>query len=281
MQHTIKKEIRARGVGIHYNKIANLTLKPAGIDAGIIIKRVDVKDRENTINAHYSSINDTFLSTKLTNAEGVGVATIEHLFSALFAFKITNLIIEIDELEVPIMEGGSEDFCFMLECAGVVQQPKQNKKFVILKELKVGDDKSFIKVKPSSDFHVNFLSNFSSNMIGEQQFSFNKKVDFMRNVAPARTIANFKEVEALHTAGYGLGGNLKNTLVFDSEEILNEACSYNKDDFVKHKILDFVGDIYLAGGEVIGDFECFKSGHKLNHLLLKEIFSKPENYKLI
>jgi UDP-3-O-[3-hydroxymyristoyl] N-acetylglucosamine deacetylase len=281
MQHTIKKEIKARGVGIHYNKIANLTLKPAEIDSGIIIKRVDVKDRENTINAHYSSINDTFLSTKLTNSAGVGVATVEHLLSALFAFKITNLIVEIDELELPIMEGGSEDFCFMIECAGIVEQPKQNKKFIVLKELQVGDEKSYIKVKPSPDFHVHFVSNFHSHMIGEQKFSFNKNVDFMRNVAPARTIANSKEVEALHSAGYGLGGNLKNTLVFDSEGILNEACSYNKDDFVKHKILDFVGDVYLAGGEVIGDFECFKSGHKLNHLLLKEIFSKQENYKTI
>ena len=281
MQYTIKKEIKSEGVGIHYNKFANLTLKPAEIDTGIIIKRVDVKDKNNTIIAHFSHIKDTFLSTKLINADGIFVATVEHLMATLAVYKITNLIIEINSIEVPIMDGGSEDFCFMIECAGLLKQEKKATKFALLKDVKVGNEQSYIIAKPSNEFCVNFISDFKSNIIGKQSFKYSNEVDFVKDVSSARTIANFNDVSALQSAGFGLGGNLQNTLVFNEESVLNEPCIYNKDDFVKHKVLDFIGDLYLCGGEVIADFECFKSGHKLNHSILKEIFSDTQNYKLI
>jgi UDP-3-O-[3-hydroxymyristoyl] N-acetylglucosamine deacetylase len=281
MQVTIKKEIKARGVGVHYNKLCDLTLKPAPVDTGILFKRVDVLDKKNYILANLENIDSMSLSTRIKNEDGVFVATIEHLLSAIFAFGITNLIIEVNSPEMPIMDGGSEDFCFMLECAGRLIQEKKQKKFQLLKEIKIGDDASYIIAYPSDEFKVEFTSNFHSQDIGEQVFTYDKKMDFTKEIASARTIANLKEVEMLQKAGFGLGGSLKNTLVYDDTRVFNEPCLFNFDDFVKHKILDFLGDISLAGGEIIASFKCFKSGHKLNHQILHEIFQDKANYKLI
>jgi UDP-3-O-[3-hydroxymyristoyl] N-acetylglucosamine deacetylase len=281
MQVTIKKEIKAKGVGVHYNKLCDLTLKPAPVGTGILFKRTDVMDKRNEILAHFKNIDSMSLSTRIKNEDGVFVATIEHLLSAIFAFGITNIIIEVNSPEMPIMEGGAEDFCFMLECVGRLVQEKTHTKFKLLKEIKVGDDSSYIIAKPTQEFKVEFVSNFSSKDIGEQKFVYNKKVDFVKDIASARTIANLKEVEMLQKAGLGLGGSLKNTLVYDEERVLNEPCLFNKDDFVKHKVLDFLGDISLAGGEIIADFSCFKSGHRLNHQILQEIFKDEANYQLI
>lgn len=282
MQSTIKKEIVAEGVGVHYNQYAQIRLKPAKENTGILFKRVDVTDKNNEILAIYKNVKSKALSTEIANESGASVATIEHLMSAISSFNITNLIIEINALEVPIMEGGSEDFCFLLECVGTTLQKEKAKKFKLKKEVKVGDENYFIIAKPSEEFTVSFTSNFNSEKIGEQKFFYNKSHhDFTKDIAPSKTIANLAEVQALQQAGMGLGGNLKNTLVFTQTEILNEKCLYNTEDFVKHKILDFIGDLSLAGGEIIANFSCFKSGHKLNHLLLEEIFKTEENYQSI
>ncbi len=281
MQVTIKKEICARGVGVHYNKLCNLRILPAPVDTGIVFKRIDVKERNQGILAHFKNIDSIALSTRIKNEDGIFVATIEHLLSAVFTFGITNLIIEVDSPEMPIMEGGAEDFCFMLECAGIEVQEKPKKTFKLLKEIKVGDENNYILAKPNEEFIVDFESDFPSKAIGVQKFSYNKKMDFTKEFSSARTIANLKDVEMIQKAGFGLGGNLKNTLVFSEEAVLNEACIFNKDDFVRHKILDFLGDISLAGGEIIAKFECLKSGHKLNHQILQEIFKDETNYKII
>jgi UDP-3-O-[3-hydroxymyristoyl] N-acetylglucosamine deacetylase len=282
MQITIRKEISAEGVGIHYNKFAKITLKPASEDVGIVFKRIDVTGKNNEIEAIYTNIDSISLSTQLKNGDGVFVATVEHLMSAVSSFNISNLIIEISESEVPIMDGGSEDFSFLIECAGLKVQHKPAKKFKLLKEIKVGNDENYIIAKPSEEQIINFTSNFNSKKIGEQSFSFNpQKDDFVKEISSSKTIANAMEVEMLRKAGMGLGGSLKNTLVFNENDILNEMCLYNVQDFVKHKVLDFMGDIKLAGGEIIADFSCYKSGHKLNHMLLNEIFKSTENYQLI
>lgn len=281
MQFTIKKKIAARGVGIHGNKVANLTLKPADVDTGIVFIRTDVKDKNNIIPAHFSNISTTLLSTKLANQDGICVSTVEHIMAAFSAFNITNVIVEIDSIEIPIMEGGSADFCFMLECAGVQSQTKKTKHIKLLKKIQVGHEDSYIIAKPSDEFQIEFISNFKSKAIGEQSFKYDAKTDFMTEISSARTIANFDDVATLQSAGLGLGGNLNNTLVFNKQDVLNETCSFNNDDFIKHKILDFIGDIYLSGGHIIADFKCFKSGHKLNHSLMKEIFSDTNNYTFI
>lgn len=282
MQKSILKEVRAKGVGIHYNKLTSLVLKQAPENTGIVFKRIDVTDKPNTILANYKNIASITLSTQIKNQDGVMVATIEHLMSALAAFKINNIFVEVEAAEMPIMEGGAEEFCFMLECAGILTQQAKEKKIKLKKEVKVGDEKQYIIARPSNEASVKFISDFPSAKIGRQEFVFNiSKDDFIREISNAKTIANLMEVEMLHKNGMGLGGNLKNTLVYDETKVLNEDCLYNIDDFVKHKILDFTGDMYLAEGELIAEFECYKSGHKLNHLLLHEILSNPENFQLI
>lgn len=282
MQKSIAKEVGAIGVGIHYNKLTNLKLKPAPEDTGIIFKRVDVVNKNNSIIANYKNINSLALSTQICNSEGVFVATIEHIMSAFAAFRINNILVEVDSPEMPIMEGGAEEFCFMLECAGIAFQTIKAKEFKITREVKVSDGENYIIAKPAEESSVTFISDFPSTEIGKQNYVFNlERNDFVKEIANAKTIANLKDVEMLQKNGMGLGGNLQNTLVYDSTRVLNEKCLYNVNDFVKHKILDFVGDLYLAEGKIIANFECYKSGHKLNHLLLSEIFNNNSNYQLI
>lgn len=281
MQVTIKKEISSKGVGIHYNKLVNLKLKPAPENSGIVFIRTDILEKNNKIKVCANSIDTGALSTKLKNEDGIFVATVEHLISAIHCFKINNLIIEIDGPEVPIMDGGSEDFCFMLECAGTVTQNAPKHKIKLLKEIKVKNGEAYIIAKPSNNIKINFVSDFPSNKIKEQSFSFDlEKQDFVKEISSAKTIANILEVETLQKMGMGLGGSLQNTMVYNENSILNESYSYNINDFVKHKILDFMGDIYLECMEVIAEFECYKSGHKLNHALICEIL-KTNNYQLI
>jgi UDP-3-O-[3-hydroxymyristoyl] N-acetylglucosamine deacetylase len=282
MQRTIKQDITAEGVGVHYGKSTTLTLKPASESTGIVFVRTDITDKDNRIKAIYKNIESIALSTKIKNESGVSVTTIEHLMAAVSSFKIDNLIIEIDAEEVPIMDGGSEDFCFLIECTGLYMQPEKRKKLHLVKEIKVGDDNNYIIAKPSEEKVISFTSDFKSEAIGIQTLTFIEQYsDFSKEIAKAKTIANLLEVEALQKAGMGLGGNLKNTLVYNETRVLNEPALWIKTDFVRHKILDFLGDISLAGVEVMAEFICFKSGHKLNHLLLREIFSSNDNYQII
>lgn len=281
MQSTIRREISAEGVGIHYNQFARLTLKPAPEDTGVVFRRVDITDRNNEIKAIYYNVFNTSLNTQIVNSDNIAVSTIEHIMAALMALKVTNVIVEIDNIEVPIMEGGSEGFCFIIECVGLCIQKKPDTKYKLLKEINVGTDSGYITAKPSNDSSITFTSDFHSTGIGEQTFVYNTKTDFVKEISSAKTIVNIKEVAMLQKIGMGLGGSLRNTLVYSEEKILNEKCDFHKLDFVKHKILDFIGDLALAGGEIIADFRCYKSGHKLNYLLLKEMFSNQENYKII
>lgn len=281
MQCTIKKEIEASGVGIHYNKFAHLKLKPAPEGTGVVFHRTDLSEN-NKIVASFKNIESTSLSTKIINEGGVSVSTIEHLMAALGVFRISNLVVEIDNIEVPIMDGGSEDFCFMIECVGVHLQHTKCNHFKLKKEIKVQIGDSYIIARPADAFSVDFVSDFPSAAIGRQSFTFDfKKSDFVKEVSSAKTIANILEVEMLHKNGMGLGGGLHNTLVYDKEKVLNEGSAYNINDFVKHKVLDFIGDISLSQGEIIANFQCFKSGHKLNHMFLHELFLDSTNYQLI
>jgi len=282
MQRSIGKEVKAKGVGIHYNKLTSLVLKPAPENTGIIFRRVDITNKENEILASYKNIQSLALSTQIANKAGVFVATIEHLMSAFFAFNINNIVVEVESAEMPIMEGGAEEFCFMIECAGVKEQKAKAKKFQLIREVRVGDEEHFIVATPSATRTIKFISDFPSLAIGRQEFTFNVETDdFIKEISSSKTIANLKEVEMLQKNGMGLGGSLKNTLVYDAESVLNEKCLYNISDFVKHKTLDFIGDLYLAEGMILANFEANKSGHKLNHLLLNEIFKDAANYQLI
>lgn len=283
MQNTLRKKVAAEGKGIHYNRFARLVLSPAPENTGIVFKRIDLPDSSiHSIPAIYTNVISTQLSTKIANASGVSVSTVEHLMAALFICEVTNLFVEIDNIEVPIMEGGSEDFCFLIECAGLQPQKSKANMFRVLKEVKVENEAGYIIASPSNFASVKFTSNFDSASIGEQQFYFDfKKTNFIKEIASAKTIANLNEVEFLQKKGLGLGGNLQNTLVFNKENILNEKHLFHISDFVKHKVLDFIGDIALAGNPIIADFTCYKSGHTLNSFLLKEIFSNENNYQLI
>lgn len=286
MQATIFSPISCTGVGIHFGRQTIMTLRPSDEGCGIIFKRTDVENSENNIRAHYQNVQKSYYGTVIYNASEVFVSTIEHLMAALSAIGITNLVVEIDGPEVPIMDGGSEQFCFMIKSAGVRIQDAKRKTLKIIREVIVRHNDSYVIARPTQNlqYNVNYVIDFGLSAIGRQELAYTDNcVDFCNQIAPAKTFGNMADIEKLKTIGMGLGGSLQNTIVIDSngDKILNSRHLYCKNDFVKHKILDFIGDIYLAESYILAGFECYKSGHTLNNLLLKEIFSDSGNYEYI
>ncbi|RUM56506.1 MAG: UDP-3-O-[3-hydroxymyristoyl] N-acetylglucosamine deacetylase, partial [Nautilia sp.] len=213
--------------------------------------------------------------------DGVVISTIEHLMSAVNAFGIDNLRIILDNDEVPIMDGSAISFCLLLKEAGILIQ-NENKKFLkIKKEIEVKLDDKFAKVTPSDETSYSFKINFDHPAIGEQFYNFNFSTEkYIDEIAKARTFGFLKEVQYLRSIGLALGGSLENAIVLDDKRVLNENLRYN-DEFVRHKILDAIGDMRLLGYNFIGSYDAFSSGHHLNHLLTKEIFANSENYEIV
>ncbi|GHA05920.1 UDP-3-O-acyl-N-acetylglucosamine deacetylase [Arenicella chitinivorans] len=281
-QRTLKNVIRATGVGLHTGEKVYLTLRPAAVDTGVVFRRVDL-DPVVELSARPFGVGDTRLSTALQEGD-VTVSTVEHLMSALAGLGIDNVYVELSSPEVPIMDGSAAPFVFLVQSAGVVEQDAP-KKFIRVKQpIIVEDGDKWAKFEPFDGFKVSFAIDFDHPIFAKSpqkatvDFS---TTSFVKEVSRARTFGFMHEVEALREAGLALGGSHDNAIVMDSYTILNDDGLRYEDEFVKHKILDAIGDLYLLGHQLIGEFSAFKSGHALNNKLIRALMAQPEAWELV
>ena len=273
-QRTLKNIIRAIGVGLHTGEKIFLTLRPADVDTGIVFQRVDL-DKVIDIPATPENVSDTRLSTTLEQ-DGVKISTVEHLMSAFAGLGIDNAFVEVSAPEVPIMDGSAGPFVFLLQSAGIREQGKLKKFIRIKKPLQVVDGDKWVKFEPLNGFKVSFAIDFdhpvlqSSKQCASVDFS---TTSFIKEVSRARTFGFMDDLEALRNAGLARGGSFDNAIVMNSYHILNQEGLRYQDEFVKHKVLDAIGDLYLLGHPLIGAFSAYKSGHALNNRLLRKLLA--------
>ena len=281
-QRTLKNVIRATGVGLHTGEKVYLTLRPAAVDTGIVFRRVDL-DPVVELSATPDRVGDTRLSTALQEGD-VSVSTVEHLMSALAGLGIDNVYVEITSPEVPIMDGSAAPFVFLIQSAGVVEQSAPKKFIRVIKPVSIEEDYKWARFEPFEGFKVSFSIDFDHPIFAKSpqhatvDFS---TTSFVKEVSRARTFGFMHEVEALREAGLALGGSHDNAIVMDSYTILNDDGLRYEDEFVKHKILDAIGDLYLLGHPLIGAFSAHKSGHALNNKLLRALMAQPDAWELV
>lgn len=281
-QQTIQQSITCTGIGVHSGRKTELTLRPAPVHAGIIFQRTDVPNN-NEIPATWGNVSDTNHCTRISNEYGVSISTIEHLMSALFALGIDNIMVEVNGPELPIMDGSAEPFLKMIAATGVKSQEAPRSVLRVLRPIQVHNDGISATLSPSEEFSISFHYDFQGREnLKAQSLNFNfSKGDFKNYIAGARTFGFYDQVEALQKAGLARGGSLENAVVIKDGEILNEDGLRFDDEFVRHKILDVIGDLYLAGMPILGHFEGNSSGHHFNYLILKELFSSQDNFEIM
>jgi len=281
-QRTLKNVIRATGIGLHTGEKVYLTLRPASIDTGIIFRRVDI-DPAVEILASAENVGETTLSSTLTKGD-VRIATVEHLLSAMAGLGIDNAYVDLTAAEVPIMDGSSGPFVFLLQSAGIEEQEAPKKFIHILKEVKVEDGDKFAVFKPFDGFKVSFTILFDHPVFKSRAQTASidfSSTSFVKEVSRARTFGFMRDFEGLRAQNLALGGSVDNAIVVDDYRILNEDGLRYDDEFVKHKMLDAIGDLYLLGHSLIGEFHGHKSGHALNNVLLRKLLKDKDAWKLV
>jgi UDP-3-O-[3-hydroxymyristoyl] N-acetylglucosamine deacetylase len=281
-QRTLKKAISATGVGLHSGEKVTLTLRPAAADTGIVFKRVDLP-QPNEILATPGAVNDTRLCSAL-EADGVRVATVEHIMSALAGLGVDNVYIDVDAAEIPIMDGSSGPFVFLLQEAGVVEQAVAKKFIRVKKTVEVIDGDKWVRFEPYHGFKVDFTIAFNHPVF--ESSGNNAKIDFavdsyIKEISRARTFGFMHEVEYLRSNGLARGGSLENAIVLDEYRVLNTDGLRYDDEFVKHKTLDAIGDLYMLGHPILGAFYAYKSGHALNNQLLRALLKDESAWEYV
>ena len=280
LQRTLKKEIFCSSIGLHTGRKVNMKIKPAPADNGIIFVRKDLPDAK-PIAADFKMVCDTTLATTI-GYEGVTVSTVEHLMSAFSGMGLDNAVVEIDSFEVPIMDGSSRPFVNMLKQVGTRPQGKFKKMLVIKKPVSIKEGEGSAMLLPSDEFKITYDIDFAHRVIGRQSYSFIfSDKNYEDSICSARTFGFLKEVEFLQARGLGLGGSLDNAIILDDEKIINKEGLRMPDEFIKHKILDAMGDLFLLGMPIIGHFVAHKSGHRLNNLLLRELMRHENSWEII
>ena len=280
-QQTIKSNILFKGIGLHSGKIINVIIQPSKANSGIKFIRTDLI-KDNIVDALWSNVSSTNLCTTISNDERVCISTIEHLMSALSGMHIDNVDILINGPEVPIMDGSSLPFVELLENSGIETQELDRKIILVKKEIIVSKDSSYAKIIPNKQFSIDFEIDFSSRLINKQACQLQLvNGNYKSDISSARTFGFEKDVDYLRANGLALGGSLENAVVVGETHILNKEGLRFKDEFVRHKILDSIGDLYLAGKPIQGYFFGSRSGHFLNNQLLRELFSDKSNFELI
>lgn len=282
MQHTVSRPIELTGVGVHSGAETVLRILPAEIGSGLTFRRVDVADRDNVIPARWDAVVDTRMCTVVANKAGVSVGTIEHLMAALAACGVDNAILELDAPEVPIMDGSSEPFVAAIREVGLKTQTAPRRAIKILKEVSIVDGDKTVTLKPGIGSRFKAGIEFAHPAIGKQSFEIELfSGDFETKISDARTFGFVHEVKALRAMGLALGGSLENAVVLDEKNIMNPEGLRHSDEFARHKVLDAVGDIYIAGGPIIGHYEASKPGHNMNNRILHELFSSDDNWEWV
>lgn len=277
-QRTIRDDVCCTGIGLHSGEKVNIKIKPAPPGSGITFIRKDVAS-DSGIKAHFENVINTNLSTTV-GKNGHHVSTIEHLMAALFGLGIDNVRIELDGPEVPIMDGSSAPFVFLLKSVGIREQ-KEPKRFIIIKKpFKIQDGDRSVALYPSKELKISYTIDFHHPLLTNQKYDlrFSAK-DFTNEISKARTFGFLKDIKTLRENGLAKGGSLDNAIVIDDFRVINEDGLRYKDEFVRHKILDFIGDLAVVGSPIIGHFVVEKSGHFLNHLMLKRLMSNKKNWE--
>jgi UDP-3-O-[3-hydroxymyristoyl] N-acetylglucosamine deacetylase len=280
-QQTLKLPIKFCGIGVHSGILVNVTLKPAPENTGIVFKRVD-KHENNLIEARYDRVVDTRLCTVIENDHGLKVSTIEHLMSAFWGVGIDNAIVEIDGEEMAIMDGSSAPFVAMIEKAGLSSQNAARKYIKIRKEITIKNDDKFVQLLPADSTSFKCSIEFPHPCIGYQEALYDAITsDYGHEISRARTFGFTKEIEMLKSMGLARGGSLDNAIGLDETSILNPEGLRYKNEFASHKLLDLIGDLYLAGYRIIGKIETHRSGHHLNNMTLRQLFANPDSFRIM
>jgi len=281
-QRTLKNPIRATGVGLHTGQKIYLTLLPAPVNSGIVFRRTDLEPMVE-IAAKAENVGDTTLSTTLTKGD-VRVSTVEHLLSAMAGLGIDNAVVEVSAAEVPIMDGSAGPFVFLIQSAGIQEQSAAKKFIRIKKAVTVTDGDKIASFQPFDGFKVSFSIEFDHPVFRDRTLSASldfSSTSFVKEVSRARTFGFMHEIEYLRSKGLAKGGSMDNAVVIDQYRVLNEDGLRYEDEFVKHKVLDAIGDLYLLGNSLIGEFKAHKSGHALNNKSLRELMSREDCWEVV
>jgi UDP-3-O-[3-hydroxymyristoyl] N-acetylglucosamine deacetylase len=280
-QKTIKNEIRFEGEGLHSGKKVNLCIKRSEPDTGIVFKRVDL-DKNNIVYPNFSNVSNTSLNTTISNDHGVKVSTIEHLMGALFGLGIDNVIIELDNEEVPILDGSAKEFIKKILVSGFHYSKRPIKIIKINKKVKIEKGDKFISIEPNKlSLDIDFELKYNNQIIGNQKNKINVYEDDLAEIFNSRTFCLFEDIEKIKKKGLAKGGSLENAIVVKDNEILNKGGLRNPKEFVNHKILDCIGDLYTCGYRMIASVKCSQGGHYFTNQLLRKVFENKENFSVI
>ena len=280
-QKTINKDITFKGVGLHSGLPVTVTLKPATPNSGIIFKRIDLKEN-NIIIPNIFNVSSAVFCTTISNENGVSVSTVEHLMGALYGLGIDNILIEIDNQEVPILDGSAKLFVNEISKIGIKNSEAPIKIIKIQKKIEFIDGNKTISIEPSKiSLDIDFELKYENEVIGTQRNFVKVFESDLSDIYNSRTFCLFEDIEKLKEMGLAKGGNLNNAIVVKNNEVLNENGLRNEKEFVNHKILDCMGDLYLTGYKIIGKIICSQGGHKLTNQLLRKVFQNDENFSLI
>ena len=280
-QKTLKKTATFSGVGLHNGKLARVLVKPSEPNTGIVFKRVDLKSN-NYVYPSFTNVTNTLLNTTISNEHGVKVSTIEHLMGALFGLGIDNALIEINNDEVPILDGSAKEFIEILKDCGLEKSEAPIKIIKIQKKITFHQGEKYISIEPSKlSLDINFKLKFDDCLIGNQENKVNVYEDDLVDIFNSRTFCLFDDVQKIKEKGLAKGGSLDNAIVVKGNEILNSEKLRNSKEFVNHKILDCIGDLYTSGYRIIGSVNCSQGGHFLTNQLLKKVFKNKENFSII
>jgi len=280
-QKTIKNNISLSGIALHSGTNVNLCIKPAEPNFGVVFKRVDLKTN-NLIYPNFMNVTNTSLNTTVENEFGVKISTIEHLMGALFCLGIDNVLIEIDSEEVPILDGSAKIFMEKLIEVGIQNSNSPIKIIKINKEIKFSDGERFISIKPSTlSLDIDFELKYENKIIGNQRNKLKVYEDDLTDIYNSRTYCLYEDIEKIKRMGLAKGGSLENAIVVKENEILNRDGLRNQKEFVNHKILDCIGDLYTSGYRLIASIECSQGGHFMTNQLLRKVFKDKENFSIL
>jgi len=280
-QKTIKNSVYFSGVGLHSGKPARICVKPSSPDTGIVFKRIDLKDN-NLIYPNFMNVSNTALNTTISNSNGVKVSTIEHLMGALFGIGIDNALIEIDNEEVPILDGSAKLFIEEILTTGLELSNKPIKIIKIHKKIEFKNGDKFISIEPSKlSLDIDFELKYQNQIIGNQRNKKNVYEDDLTEIFESRTFCLYEDIEKIKKNGLAKGGSLENAVVVKGGEVLNSEGLRNSKEFVNHKILDCIGDLYTSGYRMIASINCSQGGHYLTNSLLRKVFDNKDNFSII
>ncbi len=280
-QKTINSPVFFEGVGLHSGKIVKISIKPAQPNSGIFFKRVDLK-LNNIVYPNFNNVTNTSLNTTISNEYGVKISTIEHLMGALFGLGIDNALIEIDNEEVPILDGSAKEFVAKIIKTGIKSSETPIKIIEIKKKVEFNDDERTISIEPSKlSLNIDFELKYKNSVIGNQRNKVKVYEDDLTDIYTSRTFCLFEDIEKIKQSGLAKGGSLDNAIVVKDESILNNNGLRNKNEFVNHKILDCIGDLYTCGYRMLADVKCSQGGHFLTNQLLRKVFDNQDNFSVL